>query len=110
MTRIGMVLLLVVGLAPATSIALDDPTRPYGRSQVRASTQPTVRGPVLQSTRISPTEKVATISGRRVAVGDTIDGAVVAEIRPYEVVLHKDGQDTTLRMLPRLEKNTKANE
>jgi hypothetical protein len=65
---------------------------------------------VLQSTRVSSWQRVAVISGRTVGVGDAVDGAIVADIRPYEVLLKKDGRETTLRMLPRLDKNQKVNE
>jgi hypothetical protein len=100
-------LLLAVSLAAALwtapAPAVDDPTRPFdGAPRVRSAPVPS--GPVLQATRVSSVQKLAVISGRTVSVGDTVDGAVVTDIRPYEVVLEKNGRETTLRMIPRLEK------
>jgi len=85
---------------------LSDPTRPFVGAEASAvpheATVPT--GPQLQSTMISPTFRRAVISGRSYKVGDRFDGAVIADIQPYEVTLWRDGRETRLRLLPRLTK------
>jgi len=96
------VLLLVSGAHAAEELSkLPDPTRPY-RSEVGA--RETVTGPELQSTMISPTFRRAIISGRTYKQGDKIDGAVITVIQSYEVTLRQGGQETRLRLLPRLTK------
>lgn len=98
--------ILAVVLATAASARddwelLPDPTRPAA-----ATRQAPDGGLALQSTLISPSRRVAVINGREVGVGERVGDAVVADIRPYEVVLNKNGRETRLRMLPRLEKET----
>lgn len=100
----AMVLLLVPGTYASEELGkLSDPTRPY-RAGAEASIGETVTGPELQSTMISPTFRRATISGRTYQQGDRIDGAVITVIQPYEVTLKQGGQETRLRLLPRLTK------
>ncbi len=82
---------------------LSDPTRPYD-GRAASYVAPAPLGPMLQSTRISAQRKSAVISGRTVSVGDVVDGAIVADIRQYEVVLNKGGRETILRLLPKLTK------
>lgn len=84
---------------------LPDPTRPH---QVGVASPVTAReavtGPELQSTMISTVFRRAIISGRTYKVGDKIDGAVIADIQPYEVTLKQGGRESRLRLLPRLTK------
>lgn len=111
----GQWIVLLAGLA-CTGIAgaadglrgLPDPTRPYTAAEVAAPSTTYRSGPVLQSTRVSPTARQAMISGRTYKVGDRIDGAVVADIQPYEVTLRSGTRLTQLRLLPKLVKEPKA--
>jgi MSHA biogenesis protein MshK len=80
--------------------SLPDPTRPVMARQAPAG------GLALQSTFISPSRRVAVINGRTLGLGERVGDAVIADIRPYEVVLNKNGRETRLRMLPRLAKET----
>lgn len=102
----GMWLLVPVSPAAEDVGRLPDPTRPFVGVETSAvpqeATVPT--GPQLQSTMISPTFRRAVISGRSYKVGDRFDGAVIADIQPYEVTLRRDGRETRLRLLPRLAK------
>lgn len=102
----GMWLLVPVSPAAENLGRLSDPTRPFAGAEASAvpqeATVPT--GPQLQSTMISPTFRRAVISGRSYKVGDRFDGAVIADIQPYEVTLRRDGRETRLRLLPRLAK------
>lgn len=86
---------------------LSDPTRPQIGIYVTRSTEGGGVGPTLQATRISPAERRAMIDGRLYGVGDRINGAVVADIQPYEVTLKERTQTTRLRLLPRLAKDPK---
>jgi hypothetical protein len=82
---------------------LADPTRPAYAGQAPAGTAGGHdAGPVLQSTFISANQRRAVIDGRTYTVGDQFGGAVVVEIRPYEVVLQRLGRTTQLRLLPKL--------
>ncbi|MEK7815911.1 MAG: hypothetical protein AAB294_03725 [Pseudomonadota bacterium] len=82
-----------------------DPTRPHQAGpEAPVTAQEAVTGPELQSTMISTVFRRAIISGRTYKVGDKIDGAVIADIQPYEVTLKQRGRETRLRLLPRLTK------
>lgn len=94
--------LLAASLAGATP--LPDPTRPADAPVARARSAAAPAGPVLQSTLVSPTRRTAVIDGRVVGVGDEVHGGTVIEIQPYEVRIHKNGRDASLRLLPRLAK------
>lgn len=95
--------MLLVASLNAQPDSLIDPTRPHDAA-VDVNYDPASRGPVLQSTVVSATRKSALISGKRVRVGDTYDGAVVTEITPFSVRMSKAGRETTLRLLPKLTK------
>lgn len=102
----GMWLLVPVSPAAENLGRLPDPTRPFVGAEASAVPQEATvsTGPQLQSTMISPTFRRAVISGRSYKVGDRFDGAVIADIQPYEVTLRRDGRETRLRLLPRLAK------
>ncbi|HLD13254.1 MAG TPA: hypothetical protein VJB18_00895 [Burkholderiales bacterium] len=105
--RITAVALLLVSGAHASEelSKLPDPTRPYRPgAETPAGAREATTGSELQSTMISPTFRRAIISGRTYKVGDRIDGAVIADIQPYEVTLKRSGRETRLRLLPRLTK------
>lgn len=103
----GLAWTAIVGAAEELR-GLPDPTRPYTAAEVVAPATTYRGGPVLQSTRVSPTARRAMISGRTYKVGDRIDGAVVADIQPYEVTLRSGTQLTQLRLLPKLVKEPKV--
>jgi len=102
------IIAMTLSCASITTFAFSDPTQPPGPvTQARAApSRPT--GPVLQSTLVSPQRRVAIISGKRVQVGDTVNGATVTEISQYEVRLRQGGRETTLRLLPKLNKEQEA--
>lgn len=83
---------------------LVDPTRPQIGDVPVAAKPVEATGPVLQSTMVSPTLRRAMISGRFYSIGDKLDGARIADIRPYEVILKEAGQERRLRLLPTLTK------
>jgi hypothetical protein len=94
--------------APAVAATFSDPTQPMGFSGT-ARTAPTApAGPLLQSTLVSPQRRLAVISGKQVRVGDTVNGAVVTEISAYHVRMTQGGRETTLRLLPKLNKDEGA--
>lgn len=105
------VLLMVTALAGMVSGAaadefagLADPTQPaYGAA---ASVAARPRGPVLQSTFITASQRRAVIGGRSYAVGDKFGGGTITEIQPYEVVTKTANRETRLRLLPKLAKET----
>ncbi len=74
---------------------LSDPTRPSGYT-----TNP--RG--LQATMVSAGRRVAIISGRVYRVGDRYRGALIKQIKPYEVVMNRQGKIVRLRMVPIVKK------
>jgi hypothetical protein len=76
-----------------------DPTRP---ASVRDA--PPEQGSGLSAIRITPHAKSATIDGRTVRVGDSVRGAVVADIRPNEVVLRRGSETDLLRLIAPLSK------
>lgn len=92
------------GQAEDIPAGLADPTRPsYGGSPAEiAEQQP--RGPVLQSTFVSTSQRRAVISGKSYRVGDKFGAGVITDISPYEVVLTQAGRETRLRLLPKVVK------
>lgn len=99
--RIRLAIGLILSAQAGAVGALSDPTQPadYGAP---ASGGVARAGPVLQSTFVAPDRKRAVIDGRSVGVGDTVNGARVVDIRPYEVVLRQGGRETSLRLMPQL--------
>lgn len=107
--KFAYVLVAAILAAPFTANAFSDPTRPmdFAGTPTRAA-RAAPSGPVLQSTLVSPQRRLAVISGRQVRVGDSIDGAVITDISPYEVRMTKGGRETTLRLLPKINKDVET--
>lgn len=86
---------------------LADPTRPaysMDSGAPAAAARPT--GPMLQSTFISASQRRAVISGKSYTVGDKFGGGTITDIQPYEVLVKKSNNETRLRLLPKLAKET----
>jgi len=96
-------------LGTGVANAFDDPTRPMDYSPPTGGRAKSERsyGPVLQSTVVSPLRKRAVIDGKAVVIGDKVNDARVVDIRPYEVILRRGDRDTSLRLMPKLGKDTK---
>lgn len=109
-----MVVGLLIGpLVLATASASDsdpfgnlvDPTKPFQpavETHEPAPAQaaaPRPRRLVLQSVLISPVSRQAIINGRKVVVGDVLEGATIEAIRPHEVVIRRAEETETLRVL-----------
>jgi len=83
---------------------LKDPTMPpgYQAPQVQKVITSTETGLVkewvLNTTLVSPHQKIAMINGKRVVVGDSIGGAEVMEIDHQEVILRIDGKLITVNL------------
>jgi len=78
-----------------------DPMRPpvgFAQGQI----EETPAGPVLQSVLISPTRKIAIISGKTVKVGDKFGDAKVVSIADNEVVLQSGKNRQVLKLFPTL--------
>lgn len=98
-TALGMIAALMMGEAGmADDGALMDPTRPF-TAEAEVFT-PGV--PVLQSTLVSPGRKLAIINGQTLGLGAKLGKAVIADIRPNEVVLWEAGRTVYLRVVPTL--------
>ena len=100
---------IIAGLVVATPLwandALDnlaDPTRPSSRGAV--VTGVSQGGLLLQSTLVSPRQRVAVINGQRLVVGDQVQGATVTDIQSFQVTLKRAGRDIALRLNPPLAK------
>jgi hypothetical protein len=105
---LGVVTAIAV-CAPAAAFAFSDPTQPMGHAVPSSHAVPSQpKAPVLQSTLVSPQRRLAVISGKQVQVGDAVNGAVVTEISQYEVRIKQNGRETTLRLLPKLNKEQEA--
>lgn len=105
---IASVLSVALLSTPVASFAFSDPTQPMGHVVTPHAAPSRPSGPVLQSTLVSPQRRLAVISGKQVRVGDTVNGAVVTEISQYEVRIRQGGRETTLRLLPKLNKEPEA--
>lgn len=111
-TRTLLVIALFATLmrVAADAWAFSDPTQPMNFAPGPARSTPAApAGPVLQSTQISAEHRAATISGKRVRVGDVYDGARITSISQYEVRMQeKGGRETVLRLFPKLTKEQGA--
>lgn len=97
-----------LGMLPDAAFGrLVDPTRPQIGVAVYESGYGG-NGPVLQSTYVSPGIKRAVINGKSYTVGDKVRGAVITDIRSYEVVMKQAGREKRLRLLPMLPKTQKS--
>ena len=96
-------LALLTLLPPLTAAAEDlpDPTRPpAGFGQFQADAVPS--GPVLQSILISPSRRIAIISGKTVKTGDKFGDAQVLAINESELVLKTGKSQQVLKLYPSL--------
>ncbi len=97
-----------LGMLPDAAFGrLVDPTRPQ-TGVVAYEPGHGGSGPVLQSTYVSPGMKRAVINGKPYTVGDKVRGAVITDIRPYEVVMKQAGRERRLRLLPMLPKTQQS--
>lgn len=96
---------LVFGMLSAASAQiLNDPTRPpAGINAPEAAEGASARGPVLQSVKISRTEKSAIINGEMVKLGAKYGEARVIRISENEVALRSANGIEILRMYPGVE-------
>lgn len=94
------VLLLPLPLM-AVEGAFGDPTRPTSLHE-STGVKSKDAGPKwrLHSTRVASNQRTAVINGRSLSVGDSIDGATVADIRSDGVSLHVGGRRVELPLVP----------
>lgn len=99
----ALVLLLLCYAAAASpqSGALVDPTRPPTSSTESSGNESAAPpGPQLQSVLISPTRRVAVISGSTVVQGGRYGNATVASISEGAVLLRYADRKETLHLIP----------
>jgi MSHA biogenesis protein MshK len=101
-TKIALFLgVMTAGLASAQG--LSDPTRPPGgQSETAEAVGP--GGPVLQSVMLSPSRKVAVISGEMVVLGGRYGSSKLVRLTETEAVLKNGADVTVLRLHPLVEK------
>jgi MSHA biogenesis protein MshK len=96
-----LLLLCFPGPASAQRGALVDPTRPPSMSvESGAKESAAPAGPRLQSVLISPTRRVAVISGSTVVQGGKYGNATVASISEGAVLLRYTDRKETLHLIP----------
>ncbi len=98
----GSLLSLCVAMSSAYA-QLRDPTRPpeqVGQSGEAGAPS----GPILQSVLLSPTRKIAVISGQTVKLGEKFGDATLVRITESEVVLRSGSELQTLRLFPSIGK------
>ena len=94
-------LICMASSALAQRAALVDPTRPptwTGGSGADEAAAPV--GPQLQSVLISPTRRIAVISGSTVGLGEKFGGATVVAISEGAVMLRYADRRETLHLIP----------
>jgi MSHA biogenesis protein MshK len=106
-----LLLLCAAGTASAQREALVDPTRPpVAVSEPTEKEQAAPAGPQLQSVLISPTRRVAVISGNTVMQGGKYGGATVVAISEGTVLLRYADRKETLHLLPGVVKRERQTE
>jgi MSHA biogenesis protein MshK len=99
------VLTAIMALMPVSAAIaeeLPDPTRPpagFGQNQGETGAP---AGPVLQSILISPTRRIAIISGKTVKAGDKFGDARVVAINANDVILKSGKSQQVLKLYPSL--------
>jgi len=94
-------LLCIATAAPAQRGALVDPTRPPAvATESGAKEAAAPAGPRLQSVLISPTRRIAVISGSTVGLGEKFGGATVTAISESGVSLRYADRKETLQLIP----------
>lgn len=100
-----LVFLLTPVLTAVAAEPLRDPTRPPSAAASKSGT-PAREAPApmgtLTAIRIDQHQRVATIGGQRVKVGDTLPEGTVRVIRGTEVVLATPAGARVLRLYPRV--------
>jgi MSHA biogenesis protein MshK len=99
---IGLLAIAASGSAAAEN--LPDPTMPSTGGYVAQSRATVASGPTLQSVMISPSRRVAVISGQAVKLGEKYGDSQVVKITESEVVLQNESGSQTLRLYPGVEK------
>lgn len=94
--------LLIAAGTSALAESLPDPTRPYNAVTPQAKQ---TTSPVLQLVIITPTSRVAIISGKRVELGDVYDGAKLVHIEVNKAVFKGVNGLKTMAMFPGIDKN-----
>ncbi len=98
---ITLFFILFLGNTWATE-QISDPTMPaHYKSTMVVSTSGSILLPehyewVLNSTIISPSLKIAIINGRQLKLGESINGAILKNIKHQEVILDYQGETITL--------------
>jgi hypothetical protein len=83
---------------------LRDPMRPPGAANGVSDLADVPSAPVLQSTIIGIDRRDALISGRRVGVGDSVEGARITRIEEGRVTLRGPDGTRELRLYPEVNK------
>jgi MSHA biogenesis protein MshK len=103
MTAMIALILGVMTAGLASAQGLSDPTRPPGgQSETAEAVGP--GGPVLQSVMLSPSRKVAVISGEMVVLGGRYGSSKLVRLTETEAVLKNGADVTVLRLHPLVEK------
>lgn len=103
MTKFIALLLGVMTTGLASAQGLSDPTRPPGGQSETAEAVGS-GGPVLQSVMLSPSRKVAVISGEMVVLGGRYGSSKLVRLTETEAVLKNGADVTVLRLHPLVEK------
>lgn len=98
-------LMVVFFHSQAIAESLPDPTRPYS-AEAPAAVQ---TGPILQSVLISPSQQVAIINGKRVALGDQYADTQLVSLSDGEAVLKGKHGSQTLTLFPGNKYGIKSN-
>lgn len=101
-------LALASATAAAIGAGLPDPMRPPPVLGAADGGAVDVALPVLQSVMLSPSRKMAIISGQAVALGGSYQGARLVKINESEVVLRNGSEVQTLKLFPDLDKQPLA--
>ncbi len=110
-SSLAVTLALMLFSASAAAQVGNDPTRPptgFGAGGADADIADTGGGMSLQSVMISPTSKMAIISGVTVKLGEKYGDAVLVKVAESEVVLKSGATSQVLKLYPGVEKRESA--
>jgi MSHA biogenesis protein MshK len=100
---------IMLAQLPVSAETLVDPTRPPARFGNNQAMNGEPSGPVLQSILISPSRRIAIISGKTLKAGDKFGDSQLVSISENEVVLQTGKERQTLKMYPSLRRPASIN-
>lgn len=92
---------VLVSLVAGKVIAMTDPMQPPGIQAIKSTTgKNTASKWQLTSTLIARNRRLATVNGKTLSIGESVNGAELIDIQPAKVTLRFENRSLEIRLLP----------